>query len=193
MSRLTDFLVQRYKTFLRVKDNGEVRFGDDDDCKLQADGTGAAITKGNITHAGVQFQTNNFLCPAPGTDWTPNQTGMTLGNSKSSVNAWVPLSFLKVGDTLTGYKVLGDIKEVTACTLDAKLVKVANADPLNATSVASGAITQQAADGNFGAAVTGLAETVAASTSYVIEILGNTGASDAIDVQAVEVTATRIS
>lgn len=43
MSRIPGFLIQRFKTFLRVRDNGEIRFGTDDDTKISADGTGVKI------------------------------------------------------------------------------------------------------------------------------------------------------
>lgn len=37
MARRTDYKIQRYKTFLRIKDGGQVRFGDDDDAVMAWD------------------------------------------------------------------------------------------------------------------------------------------------------------
>jgi len=99
-----------------------------------------------------------------------------------------------VGDEIVSYYLVGDATEVTALTLDCKLVKVNYADPLTTTDVAGGGITQITADGNFRSQATLTApEIVAIQKQYLLEILGTTGASDQIDVIGAEVTIRRIA
>lgn len=42
--RLYGFLIQRFKAFLRIRDDGNIRFGTGDDARLTADGAGVALT-----------------------------------------------------------------------------------------------------------------------------------------------------
>jgi len=109
----------------------------------------------------LAFHVNAFQYPAPGTDWTPQLEGAHLAASKAAMKCWLPLNFLKVGDIITAYNLVGDAVETTALTLDCKLVKVNKADPLTTTDIGNGAITQVVADGNFDAAASVDDETVA--------------------------------
>ena len=140
----------------------------------------------------ITFHVNAFQYPAPGTDWTPQLEGAHLAASKTTKKVWLPLNFLKVGDVITTYNLVGDAVESAALTLDCKIVKVNKADPLTTTDLTNGAITQVDADGNFDSTANVDDETVATDKQYVLEILGTTGAGDTITVIGAEVTITRV-
>ena len=141
-----------------------------------------------------EFTVNIFQYPAPGTDWTPQLEGAGLGASLTTKKCWLPLNFLKIGDQIISYKLVGDIVEAAAATLDCKLVSVNKADPITTTDVAGGGITQVDADGNFDVeAVLTAAEVIVTDKQYTLEILGTTGAGDAITVMGAEVKIIRLS
>lgn len=140
----------------------------------------------------ITFHVDAFQYPAPGTDWTPQLEGAHLAASKAAKKVWLPLNFLKVGDIITTYSLVGDAVETTALTLDCKLVRVNKADPLTTTDIGNGAITQVVADGNFDATASVDDETVATDKQYLLEILGTTDTGDTITVIGAEVTITRI-
>ena len=140
----------------------------------------------------ITFLANVFMYPASGTDWTPQLEGAGLAASKTAKKCWLPLNFLKIGDVITSYNLVGDAVEVTALTLDCKLVRVNKADPLTTTDITNGAITQVTVDGNFDALANNDDETVATDKQYLLEILGTTGADDSIIVIGAEVVVTRI-
>ena len=142
----------------------------------------------------VTFMANAFQYPAPGTDWTPQVEGAGLAASLVAKKCWLPLNFLKIGDEIVSYKLVGDAVEAAAITLDCKLVRVNLADPLTTTDVAGGGITQVDADGDFDVLATLTAlETVATDKQYVLEILGTTGAGDSITVIGAEVLVRRLT
>lgn len=137
------------------------------------------------------FHVNAFQYPNPGTDWTPQLEGAHLAQNLSAKKVWLPLNFLKVGDIITAYNLVGDAVESAALTLDCKLVKVNKADPLTTTDLTNGAIAQVTADGNFDVTANVDDETVATDKQYLLEILGTTGSSDTLTVIGAEVTITR--
>jgi len=139
----------------------------------------------------ITFHVNVFQYPAPGTDWTPTVYGAYLTASKAAKKCWLPLNFLKVGDIITTYNLVGDAIETTALTLDCKLVQVNKADPLTTTDIANGAITQVVADGNFDSTANNDDTTVVTDKQYLLEILGTTDVGDEIYVIGAEVTITR--
>lgn len=138
------------------------------------------------------FHVNGFIYPAPGTDWTPTIYGAYLAASLSAKKCWLPLNFLKVGDIITAYNLVGDATEALALTLDCKLVQINKADPLTTTDITNGAITQVTADGNFDVAVNPDDVTVTTDKQYVLEILGTTDTGDEIYVIGAEVVITRL-
>lgn len=151
-----------------------------------------ALTTSDGHKDGQVFMVNSFNCPAPGTDWTPDITGVTLGASLSAKKFWIPLNFLKIGDEIVSYNIVGDATEAAAITLDCKLVKVNKANPLTTTDVTGGGITQVDADGNFDSLATlSAVETVATDKMYLLEVLGTTGAGDTITVIGAEITVNR--
>ena len=142
----------------------------------------------------VTFMADAFQYPAPGTDWTPQLEGAHLAAGLAAKKVWLPLNFLKIGDEIVSYKLVGDATEAAALTLDCKLVRVNLADPLTTTDVAGGGITQIDADGDFDSEATLTAvETVATDKQYVLEILGTTGAGDSITVMGAEVLVRRLA
>lgn len=139
------------------------------------------------------FMSNAFVCPAPGTGWTPKVEGAGLAASLSAQKMWLPLNWLKIGDGIVSYKLVGDVVEVAAATLDCKLVRVNKADPLTTTDIAGGGIAQVTADGNFDVEATlSAVETVATDKQYVLEITGTTGVGDSISVIGAEVLVKRV-
>ena len=139
-----------------------------------------------------EFVANAFHFPNPGTDWTPQVEGAHLAASLTAKKCWIPLDWLKIGDKVVSFKLVGDAVETNALTLDCKLVRVNKANPPTTTDVAGGAITQVAADGNFDSLATLSAkETVATDRAYLLEILGTTGVSDTITVMGAEVKVER--
>ena len=138
------------------------------------------------------FLVNAFICPAPGTDWTPQLEGVGLAASLAAKKCWLPLNFLKVGDIITTYILKGDATEAAALTLDCKLVKVNKANPLTTTDITNGAITQITADGVIDSAANPDDETAVDDDHYyVLELLGTTGAGDSITVIGAAISITR--
>lgn len=116
----------------------------------------------------------------------------TLPASQTASTLVVPIRGLKVGDTITAFKVVAQIESAGgAVTLDADLRKLTNAagDPVDASV---GAITQVAvtADTAVAAAKTGLAEIVAADEWLYVLITGTTAASTDIRFLGITVTTT---
>ena len=140
-----------------------------------------------------EFLVNAFQYPDTGTDWAPSASGASLPATRAGVTCWLPLNFLKIGDQILSYKLVGDATETNAITLDCKLVSVNLADPLTTTDVAGGAIVQIVADGNFDSeAVLTAAEVIATDKQYYLEITGTTGVADAILVMGAEVKVVRL-
>ena len=140
-----------------------------------------------------EFMVDGFQYPLPGTDWTSELKGAGLGASLSAKKCWLPLNFLKIGDYIISYKLVGDAVEAAAVTLDCKLVRVNKANPITTTDVAGGAIAQVDADGNFDVLATLTAiEVVATDKQYTLELLGTTGGGDALTVMGAEVMVIRL-
>jgi len=140
-----------------------------------------------------EFLANAFQYPNTGADWAPSASGASLPATRAGVTCWLPLNFLKIGDQILSYKLVGDATETTALTLDCKLVSVNLADPLTTTDVAGGAIAQQSGTGNFDVLATlTAAEVVVTDKQYYLEITGTTGAGDAILVMGAEVKVVRL-
>jgi len=141
---------------------------------LISDGTNLHLL---YTARQVTFMVNAFQYPASGTDWTPAITGATLAANKSAKKCWLPLNFLKIGDEIVSYKIVGDMHKEggDTCTFDCKLVRVNKADPLTTTDVAGGDITQVTGNENFDSEATLTAlETVATDKQYLLELEGTT-------------------
>ena len=139
------------------------------------------------------FLANAFLFPDPISEWEPTVYGAYLNVSMAAKKCWLPLNFLKVGDIITAYNLVGDaIEGGTELLLDCKLVQVNKANPLTTTDITNGAMVQVSTDGNFDVAVNPDDTTVATDKQYVLELLGTTGGSDQIYVTGAEITITRL-
>ena len=138
------------------------------------------------------FMVNGFVYPAPGTDWTPGDNGAYLGSSKTTKVVYLPLPFLKIGDIITSYNLVGDAIITGTSTLDCKIVRVNKADPLTTTDLTNGAITQITADGNFDSTANVDDETVATDKQYYLRIVATTDVADEFYVIGAEVVITRL-
>jgi len=146
----------------------------------------------------LTFTVNAFQYPAPGTDWTPDITGATLAANMAAKKCWLPLNFLKIGDQIISYKIVGEMNEVGAdvCTFDCKLVSVDKGVAVGTTNVAGGGITTFEADGIFDelATLTAL-EPVITDKQYLLELLGttsNASTTEFIKVMGAEVLVRRL-
>lgn len=138
------------------------------------------------------FHVNKFHFPDPISEWEPTVYGAYLGASLAAKKCWLPLNFLKVGDIITAYNLVGDATETNALTLDCKLVQINKADPLTTTDIANGAMVQVTAGGNFDVAVNPDDTTVATDKQYVLELLGTTGVADELYIMGAEIVITRL-
>jgi len=138
------------------------------------------------------FLANAFHFPDPVSEWEPVLQGAHLPASLTAKTCWIPLNFLKIGDIITAYNLVGDAIETNALTLDCKLVRVNKANPLTTTDITNGAITQIITDGNFDVSVNPNDETVITDSQYVLQLTGTTGVGDEIYVMGVEFTITRL-
>jgi len=159
-------------------------------------GTGLTTIGGDLDITGhidgQVFCANAFQYPNPGTDWTPDAVGATLGANLAAKEVYIPLNFLKQGDEIVSYRLVGDVAEAAAVTIDCKLIRINKADPITETDVAGGGITQVDADGNFDSLATlSSPETVDTDKQYVLQITGTCGAGDAATVMGAEVTVNR--
>ena len=138
------------------------------------------------------FLVNVFNFPDPISEWKPTIYGTYLGVSLAAKKCWIPLSFLKLGDIITAYNLVGDAIETTALTLDCKLVQVNKANPLTTTDITNGAMAQVTSAGNFDVAGNPDDTTVVTDKQYLLEVQGTTGVLDEIYVIGAEVTVTRL-
>ena len=138
------------------------------------------------------FHVNAFHFPVPASEWQPTIYGAYLPASQTAKKCWLPLNFLKAGDIITAYNLVGDAIETNALTLDCKLVQVNKADPLTTTDITNGGMAQVIANGNFDVAVNPDDTTVATDKQYLLELQGTTGVADEIYVIGAEVTITRL-
>ena len=141
---------------------------------------------------GVSFHANAFQYPVPATEWAPALDGARLPDANSAKVVYLPLNFLKAGDEIVSYTLVGDVVEASTATVDAQIYRVNKADPITTTAITGGAMTQVTVDGNFDVLTTlSAVETVVTDKQYVIQITGTTTASDAITVMGAEIVINR--
>jgi len=171
-----------------------IQAADDGHLDLTADVSidlnGDVICTGHVD--GVVFTVNAFQYPVSATEWAPNIDGARCPDAQAAVVVYLPLNFLKIGDEIVSYTLVGDVVEASTATVDAQIYRINKADPLTTTAITGGAMTQITADGNFDVLTTlSAVETVATDKQYVIQITGTTTASDAITVMGAEVAINR--
>jgi len=118
----------------------------------------------------------------------------TVAASQTAATLVVPLDGLKVGETITGFKVIGQIESAgNAVTLDADLRKITTvaAEP---TDASVGAITQISVTADTAVATekTGLTEVVAANETYYVLLTATTLGSTDIILQGLTYTVTEV-
>ena len=163
-------------------------------------GTGLTTIGGNYTITGhfdnQEFTANAFQFEALA-EWHPAITGAVLITNQAAKKCWIPLNFLKIGDEIVSYKLVGDVHKEggDTVTLDCKIVSINLGDPITTTDIAGGGMTQVLADGQFDVETTlGGFETVATDKQYALEILGttsNVSANEFIKVMGAEVKVNR--
>jgi hypothetical protein len=119
----------------------------------------------------------------------------TLPASQTGSTLVVPVPGLKVGDTITGFHLIGQIESAGgAVTLDADLRKLtaAAADVADASinTMTQISVTADTAITSANSAVTGLTEVVAADETFYLLLTGTTAASTDIALQGVALTVT---
>lgn len=121
-----------------------------------------------------------------------NLAVVTLPQSQTASTLVVPVTGLKVGQTITAFSLVGQIESGgNAVTVDANLRKMtAAAADVTDASVASITQISVTADAIISASKSSLSQAVAADESYYILITATTGASCDIALQAVTVTVT---
>jgi len=141
----------------------------------------------------IEFTVNNFKFPSNWDGWVSTLNGAELSASNTSQKVWLPLDFLKIGDEIVSYKIVGDMTEAAALTLDCKLVKINKADPVTTTDIAGGGITQVTGpSGNIDSeSILSAVETVATDEQYTLEIDGTTGVGDSFILVGAEVKVNR--
>jgi len=164
---------------------GQITLGGNVDASAGVDITGDLTLSGHKDSQTMIF--GSFDYPEDdGTEWWGVGGAAQLPATITAKNCYINLSGLKVGDEIVSYTLYGTTIENTALTLDATLVEVNSAgtesDPLGD---GTNAIAQVDATGDFGVTATFTAAyTVAAGRMYRIKLLGTTGATDTITVQA---------
>lgn len=118
----------------------------------------------------------------------------TVAASQTGAKLVVPLDGLKVGETITAFKVVAQIESAGgAVTLDADLRRITNA-AAEPTDASVGAITQVAvtADTAVAAEKTGLAEVVAANETFYVLLTATTAAATDIILLGLTYTVTEV-
>jgi len=158
---------------------------------LQHNGTEWVLDSGpNHVH---EFPANAFQYPNPGTDWTPELNGAGLAASLAAKKCWLPLNFLKIGDQIISYRLVGDTTETTGLTLDCQLYSIGKNAPPDENVIANGAIAQVSGSGTFDVeTILTAAEVIATDKQYTLEVLGTTQAGDTITVMGAEVKVIRL-
>lgn len=136
--------------------------------------------------------TAGWACPSAHSGFT-NAAVAGLPASQTASTYIIPLTGLKVGDTITAFKVEAQIEAAgNTVTLDADLRKITNV-AANATDASIGAITQVSviADTKVESSKTlATPEVVAADEQYYVLITGTTGASTDVQLLGVTVSVT---
>lgn len=162
--------------------------------------SGTVTQSGTFSRTGQEFQFGSDAKVGATSGWvvaaaTDVGRMATLPASQSASTLVVIIDGLRVGDIITGIRVVGQIESAGGTvTLDASLRSLtAAAADLTDAAVTGGGITQVSvtADSIVNATKTGIAETVAANKKYYILITGTTAGSTDIDLMGVSVTVTQ--
>ena len=193
--------MQWISPFQLVDENGNVAF------KVASDGTTATITlptTSNIVRTAQKRLMQSYAKVGATSGWVVNAADnlnslARCPASQTSSTLVVPISGLKVGDTITSFHLVGQVESGgNAVTIDAALRKQTSA-AADLVDASVGAMTQLVLTG--GTAVdtilsvtntnkASLADVVGADESFYVLITATTAGSTDIDLQAVAVTVT---
>lgn len=151
-----------------------------------------AVEKLVAAALGVAGATAGWAKPSAHASFT-NSGIVGLPASQTASTFVLPLTGLKVGDTITGFKIAAQIESAGgAVTLDADLRKITNA-AANPTDASIGGITQVAVTADTAVAASktlDTAEVVAADEQYYILITGTTAGSTDIQLLGATISVT---
>ena len=173
---------------ITVYSNKKIKFRDDNiyisskaDGHLDLDADTSVDVNSDFTYTGhkdSQVLTANAFNVVD-SDWTQQSDGsILLDQNKSAKKLVIPISGLKVGDEIAGFRIVGSIgaKAGGTSTLDADLRKITKASG-SITDASVGSMTQIAAVADAAVdngSTLGSAETVAADYQYYILVTGTT-------------------
>lgn len=151
---------------------------------------------GSVVRAAQEWQLSQGPKVGSAAGWAVNPAAdnreATMAASQTGGILIVPIGGLKVGWTITGFKVLAQVQSVGGTVIiDADLRRETNAASAP-TDASVGTITQVSvvAQTAVAAAKTGLTDVVAAGTWYYIKVTGTTAASTTIRLLGCTVTVT---
>jgi hypothetical protein len=158
---------------------------------------GALTLQAGLVRTGQEYIINSGGRPGATNGWlttgSANLMNYTLPASETTTATLViPVSGLHVGDTITAWKLVGQIESAgNTVEMDGDLRKITTVEAGN-SDASVGAITpiDVTADTAVAAAKTGLTEVVAANESFYVLVSATTASSTDIDLQGITVTVT---
>ena len=170
------------------------------DLVINGDATigGAAVVTGSVVRTLQEYIINGGGKPGATKGWVTTGTAVNLFNYtlpasiSTTATMVIPISGLHVGDTITAWKLVGQIESAGGTVeLDGDLRKITTVAAAN-TDASVGAIVgiNVVADTAVATAKTGLTEVVAANETFYVLLSGTTASSTDIDIQGVTVTVT---
>ena len=168
------------------------------DANWTANIQGALTLQSSLIRTSQEYIINGGGKPGATKGWVTTGTVVNLFNytlpasTATTATMVIPISGLHVGDTITGFKLVGQIESAGGIVeMDAALRKLTTVAAAT-TDALVGAIApiHVVADTAVASAKTGLAEVVAATETFYVLISATTAASTDIDIQGVTVTVT---
>ena len=153
---------------------------------------------GSVVRTAQEYIINGGGKPGATKGWVTTGTAVNLFNYtlpasiSTTATMVIPISGLHVGDTITAWKLVGQIESAGGTVeLDGDLRKITTVAAAN-TDASVGAIVgiNVVADTAVATAKTGLTEVVAANETFYVLLSGTTAGSTDIDIQGVTVTVT---
>ena len=142
----------------------------------------------------VTFLANAFNTKGWGSDakWIPVRQGVYLEEYYDDIKCWLPFNFLKIGDEIVSYKLVGDLRG-GGSEVGCQLYRVPKSSTVTPVAVTGGAIATASSAGELDAeAVLTAVETVVTDYSYLLEIIGsNSGWTDWVYLMGAEVKVNR--
>lgn len=193
-------LVAQYSTLVYMEQGGAKQVVlSGGEIEVQSGGTVDLQAGASVTRPGQTFQVGARAKVGATAGWVVGAAtnlpySATMAASQTGGTLVIPLDSLKIGDTITGFRVIAQVESAGGTvTIDAILRAVTNvaAEPTDA-AIGTG-ITQVSvtADTAVSAAKTGLTEVVTSGKSYYLLITATTAAATDIILQHPEITVTQ--